>query len=337
MPIPTFIREQPSILDRCIASTRTFAATWLPGPFDSIALVGSGSSFNALQAARPRFTAARRGPVGVHEPEDFTAELLYATARPLVIVLSQSGASTTSIAAANAAVAAGLATLAITATPDAPLARSGAQVLIMPVGDEPVGPKTKGFLGSMAMLFLLAEALGAPASAAITGEMLARLIEPAREAAATLVPTLDAVDQIVLAGRRPHYGLALEASLKISEMAGIPTAAFPTEELLHGRLHGLTSRSLAVVITEGAAEQAEAERAAAVMATHGCRLLAVGPAGSHWPKDQALPVVPWSALGLILPFQWLAVLLAEARGLRPEAMRYGSLSAALAIKADNRP
>jgi fructoselysine-6-P-deglycase FrlB-like protein len=73
------------------------------------------------------------------------------------------------------------------------------------------------------------------------------------------------------------------------------------------------------------------------MAARGCRLIVVDPAGGHWPTDLALPAAPWSALGLILPFQWLAVRLAEARGLRPEAMRYGSLSPELAIKTDRRP
>ncbi len=335
MPIPTFIREQPAALDRCIAAARAFALTWSPAAAAGIALVGSGSSFNALQVARPAFAAAGRGPVVVHEPQDFVAELPQAGARVLVIVLSQSGASTTSIAAARAAVAAGLPTLAITASPEAPLGRSGAEILMMPVGDEPVGPKTKGFLGSMVLLQLLAQALGAPAATPPTGAMLQTLVEPARDAAEALVPTLADVDQIVIAGRRSNHGLALEASLKIAEMAGIPTAAFPTEELLHGRLHGLTPRSAAFVIAEGSDELAEAQRAAVAMAARGCRLIVAG--SGHWPAAPALPAAPWQALGMILPFQWLAVRLAEARGLRPEAMRYGSLSPELAIKTDQRP
>lgn len=337
MPIATFIREQPAALDRCLEAARAFASTWAPGAFDSVALVGSGSSFNALQVARPRFVAARRGPVGVNEPEDFIAELADLAAKPLVIVLSQSGASATSIMAAKAAVAAGFPTLALTAAMHAPLALSGAQVLGMPVGDEPVGPKTKGFLGSVAMLFVLGEALGAPASEAMTGTILAPIVEQAEGAAAALVPSLADVDSIVIAGRRAHFGVALEASLKIAEMSGIPTAAFPTEELLHGRLHGLTPKSIAFVIAEGQAEIVEAQRASEVMALRGCRVLVVDPAGGHWPKGLAVPAAPWSALGLVLPFQWLAVFLAEARGLEPEAMRHGSLSRELGIKTDAGP
>ena len=65
MSIETFIREQPETIARCVAAAENFAATWRPSA-TGIALVGSGSSFNALTAARPSFVAARRrGPVVV--------------------------------------------------------------------------------------------------------------------------------------------------------------------------------------------------------------------------------------------------------------------------------
>jgi fructoselysine-6-P-deglycase FrlB-like protein len=356
MPIPDFIREQPAALDRCLAAARAFISDWTPGPFDGIALVGSGSSFNALQAARPRFVNARRGAVLVHDPQDFAAELPdalhsptdpfalslskgapQARGGPLVIVLSQSGASVTSIAAAKAAIAAGLPTLLITASLDSPLARCAAPVLPLAVGDEPVGPKTKGFLGSVALLFLLAEALGAPASKPFTGAMLAPLVEPAREAAGLLVPELADSYNIVFAGSRGNFGIALEASLKIAEMSGVPSAAFPTEELLHGRLHGVTPRSMVFVIAEGDAQVAEAQQVRAVMQRRGCRVVVVDRASAVWAKGLSLPEAPWSALGFVLPFQWLAVLLAQALGRTPEAMRHGQLSGELAIKTDARP
>jgi len=334
--IPTYIREQPAALDRCVAAANTFASAWTPKPFDGVALVGAGSSFNALQVARPRFVAARRGPVLVHDPQDFVAELADLRPRPLVIVLSQSGMSTTAIGAARAAVEVGCTTLVITAAPQAPLASSGAQVLHLPVGDEPVGPKTKGFIGSMAMLFTIAEALGAPRSRPMTSRQLEPLVEQTRVAAAELVRTLAQVDIVVVAGRRANYGIALEASLKIAEMAGVPSVAWPTEELLHGRLHGLTRHSVVFVIGQGVEELAEAQRVREVMKGRGCRVIVVDPAGAYWPQCLSLPAAPWSALALMLPFQWLAVMLAEARGLDPAAMRYGGLSRELAIKTDAR-
>jgi glucosamine--fructose-6-phosphate aminotransferase (isomerizing) len=338
MPISVYIREQPAALDRCVEAARVFATRWTPGEFDSIALVGSGSSFNAHHVARPRFVAARRGPVLVFDPQDFIDELPeLGSSRPLVVVLSQSGASASSIAAAKTAVDAGLPTLAISATERSLFALSGAQMLILPVGNEPVGPKTKGFVGSLAMLFVLAEALGAPRSTAMTSEVLSPLVHQCRGAAEKLVVQLADVDAIVIAGRRANHGIALEASLKIAEMSGVPCAAFPTEELLHGRLHGLTPRSTAFLLAEGDGEMAEAHRAAAAMPRRDCRLLVVDAQCAR-PADVQSPIAaPWNTIGLIVLFQWLAVLLADARGLKPETMRHGGLSAELAIKTDARP
>ena len=90
---------------------------------------------------------------------------------------------------------------------------------------------------------------------------LVPLIESSRLGAEALVPELADVDWIMVCGRGPQYGIALEASLKIAEIAGIPSAAFPWEEALHGRLHGLTARSLALFI----ATTPEAISAAAIV------------------------------------------------------------------------
>jgi fructoselysine-6-P-deglycase FrlB-like protein len=328
MSIEAFIREQPETIGRCVDATRKFAATWQPTG-SGIALVGSGSSFNALTAARPSFVAARRGPVVVYDPEDFIAELPLLTGRPLVIVLSQSGANITSVAAAQAAVAARLPTLVVTAAADTPLAAVGVEMIVMPIGDEPVGPKTKGFTGSFATLIALAQALGAPEFPPPDVASWATAVEAAHGMAAILALQLEVVDILMFAGRRALYGIALEASLKISEMAGVPTATVPTEELLHGRLHGLTAESHPFLLVDGEAEAAEARNVPAVMLRHGCRVDVVDVGTRRRSGVSA----PWGAVGVVLPFQWLAVMMAQQRGLVPETMRYGALSGELAIKA----
>src|SRR5918993_745323 len=264
--IAGYIAEQPKVIARCLAAARAFRLPWPADRFRAVVLVGSGSSFNALQTVRPCFVAARRGPVLVFEPQDFVAELPSGVLNgALVVVLSQSGASATSVAA----------------------------------------------------LVALAESLGAPVSPPITPQTVSAFIAPARDAAEALAAELGEVDSIVVAGRRAHHGIALEASLKIAEMAGIPTAAFPTEELLHGRLHGVTARSVVLMICRGSEEVAEAEGVRAVMARHGCRVITVSPSGRDWPRVPAGPEAPWDTLALAIPFQWLAGALAQAGGVGP--------------------
>jgi glucosamine--fructose-6-phosphate aminotransferase (isomerizing) len=331
--IHEFIAEQPHAVERCVAAARSFDLPWSPDDISSIALVGSGSSFNALTTARPAFVTARRGAVTVTQPEDLAHELQCDDAKGrLVIVLSQSGASASSLVAMEVAQHARCKTLALTSSRASPLGMNAAHVLEMPIGDEPVGPKTKGFLGSVATLQVLAERVGGPGAQSISGEDIARVIEPAREAAYALAAELSSVDVITIVGRGANFGVALEASLKIAEMAGVPCAAFPTEELLHGRLHGITAASLVMMICGGAREVEEARHVEEVMAQHGCRVVAVDSSGQSWPPHRAPLTSPWDVLGLTIPFQWLAVALAEARGLQPHAMRYGALSRDLGIK-----
>jgi fructoselysine-6-P-deglycase FrlB-like protein len=206
-------------------------------------------------------------------------------------------------------------------------------MFVMPIGDEPVGPKTKGFTGSLATLLALAQGLGAPETPPPADVSWATAIEAARGMAAILASQLASVDMLMFAGRRALHGIALEASLKIAEIAGVPTSAVPTEELLHGRLHGLTAQSCAFLLVDGESEAAEARHIAAVMLRHGCRVEVVD-AGTCRRSDTS---TPWGAVGVILPFQWLAVTMAQQRGLVPETMRYGDLSAELAIKATAKP
>jgi len=338
-PIAGFIREQPAVLDATLAAVRAFAAHWRPGAHAGIALVGAGSSFNAMVAAQPGFARAGRGTATLHAPPAFCRDLHDgAVGRPLVVVLSQTGASTSTVAAATAARAVGLEVLAITADAASPLGKTGVPVLEMPVGSEPVGPKTKGFFASLAALLLVAEALGAAELPKLDGTRIETLVEPARAAAYALAPSLAEADALLLAGDGALHGIALEGSLKIAEMVGLPTAAWPLEEVLHGRLHGLTARSYALLLAGDAAAVGQGERIVRAMAPRGGRLAVLNVTGSPGAADWAaarftLPGA-WAVLAALLPLQWLAVALAEARGLVPHVMRYPGLSADLAIRLD---
>jgi glucosamine--fructose-6-phosphate aminotransferase (isomerizing) len=223
-----------------------------------------------------------------------------------------------------------LSTLLVTAEASSPLAALGAPLHIMPVGPEPVGPKTKGFLGSVATLLVFAGH-----AAGFEAARLDAALDPAHERAEALAASLDEVDALLVAGHGAAHGLALEASLKVAEMAGIPSAAFAWEEALHGRLHGLTPRSLLLLLAGGEAEATEAHRAREAMAARGCRIEVASPGDPAWDPAELGAGFRWFGPALIL--QWLAVLLAERRGLRPEEMRHGALSAALAIKLGTEP
>ena len=148
---------------------------------------------------------------------------------------------------------------------------------------------------------------------------------------------LRGLDYLVVSGTGRFFGIALEASLKIAEIAGLPTAGFETEELLHGRLHGLSANGLVVMIAGDAGELEIAVATTRAMAERDVRVLVLNMTGSPSPWDwlqiTGVGRAPMDTLAAIVPFQWLAVHLALGRGMVPELMRYPGLSAALAIKS----
>lgn len=329
-----FIREQPDVVPATYRAVRAALATFEMPDAGGIALVGSGSSLNALTAAASDLADGAGRPAHVYGPARFLAELAAGRVPArLAIVLSQSGASRTSVTAAQEAERARLALLRVTAEAASPLAALAPGAVVMPIGPEPIGPKTKGFTASLAALAAIADHLGK--RSADPPSLGSDLIEGSLGTAELLAAELDDVDHILVAGDGPAEGIALEASLKISEMSGVPSAGYSVEEALHGRFHGLTRRSLALFIPECSAGRDEIERAARVMGELGCRTHVIEPAigPTTWsasPDERRGDV--FNPLRAIVPFQWLAWALARRRGLDPAEMRYPGLSARLGIK-----
>ncbi|BBK41899.1 hypothetical protein STVA_19190 [Allostella vacuolata] len=337
-PVSDYIREQPDVVAATLAAARAGLAGWTPARA-GLVLVGSGSSMNALLATAPTFTAAGRGPVLLRNPQAFLAEL-----DPLsgwagtAVILSQSGASRTSIAAARAARDAGMDVLVVTGEAASPIAALGLPLLVMPIGPEPIGPKTKGFGASIAAMLAVAERLGAPLpgttglAAALRGAT-----EPLRLAVERFAPGLAELDFLMVAGQGRLLGIAVEGSLKVAEMAGIPAAGFDTEEAMHGRFHGLTRHSAALFLAGDAGERAEAARAVAALDGLGIRAAILDASGG--PGLFPLPALPppLDVLAAVIPLQWLAWFLARRRGIEPDRMRYPGMSQKLAIKTDSQP
>jgi fructoselysine-6-P-deglycase FrlB-like protein len=349
-----FIREQPGAVATTYAAVRAALAQQVLPQRRDLALVGSGSSFNALSACAPMIGAAAGAAVHVRGPTAFMAELAAGRLRPtLVIALSQSGSSVTTIEAARMAHARGVAALRITAQAESPFAQLAPDPIIMPIGPEPIGPKTKGYTASLAALAAAADWMAGREGVAPEVDM--RILDTGRVAAQALAGAARDVDFVLVVGQGPHLGTALEASLKIAEMSGIPAAGVETEEALHGRLHGLTPRSLAIFVAGCVREQASVDQAARVMRDLGVMARIVGPApdrdvfglqasAGSGEMDTGSPTRTWSTettkarapelgpVDAIIPFQWLAWSLARNRGLEPAAMRYPGLSQRLAIK-----
>jgi fructoselysine-6-P-deglycase FrlB-like protein len=336
MSIDHFIAEQPEVLEAVLAAVppqlsalESFRST------RPIYLVGSGTSLNALVGVESLFSRIIPAGVRVRGPLRYLAETTEEHRRKgVAIFLSQTGADTTTVEAVQRARALGWRAVSLTAERHSPVGAAAGEVVVIPVGREPVGPKTKGYTASVLTLLLLAHAV-AGAKMDLTGfaDDLAQLIAYARGAVAELAEACEGGDFFMALGQGRHYGTALEGSLKLSETSGVPAAAFDTEEALHGRFHGLGMFSIALFIAATPVQHDLAAAAAAVLADLGIRgrILNLAPSlpGPHdfalpWPSTDRYPEL--DLISAIVPFQLLACELARRKGLPPERMRYPDLA-----------
>lgn len=344
MSIEAFMAEQGDVIARTLARTDAadFAQSVSGGgsAYDRVLLVGSGSSLNTLTIVRPWLQAELRRPVEVINPAVLLRDIETVFGNPLIVILSQSGTSSTSIDAARIVSQKGWKVVVITADPESPIGALGLPMILLPIGEEPIGPKTKGFTASIAACFSLAAGLAGRSLPAVSPADVEATLQASRKAVPALLGSGQLPAYIVITGSGRHFGVALEASLKIAEIAGVATAGFEPEELLHGRLHGTDSESLVIMVVADEEERNLASHTAVVMAERGVKVVLLNLTGAPTPFDwihiDGEALQPLDTILASIPFQRLAVDLALRRQMIPEAMTYPGLSKALMIKTFTR-
>lgn len=341
MQIDSYIREQPAILSQLpgLVASRLAAVTALQQKPERLILLGTGSSMNALIAAAPALEEATGATLSFKEPEAFLRYPPRADgSSALVLAVSQSGRSTTTVEAVRLALKRGLPTVAVVGDPGSPLEQTGAEIVLMPIGEEKAGPKTKGYTASVLTLLAIAAKLGG-ASIDLAGleNDIATAVTQADAAARAVVEKVGVPDYIQVIGQFGHVGSAIEGALKIAEITGIPTSGLDIEEALHGHAYGTNAGSLLMLIARDAQEAAVAANLGEGLTPLGPRLVIVNLSDSKTPFD--LPITfpslkaGWvDATWALFPFQWLALHLAAAKGISEPGMIYPELGKKLNVK-----
>ncbi|HEU4572248.1 MAG TPA: SIS domain-containing protein [Candidatus Limnocylindrales bacterium] len=211
-----------------------------------LALVGTGASLAVAETAAPLFggraivreasQAALAGSVGAS---------VWGGAR-VAVVISMSGKSPESRAAAERASREALPVVAVTADPASPLAAGADAVVATPIGEE-TGAATKSAVAAFAALAALA---GALATDGPSVETLARALE---STVADLEPALacgPVVGRSVAAwalGFGPALGLARAEATLLHEKARRPTVFATPSEFRHGPIEAATSDDVVVL------------------------------------------------------------------------------------------
>jgi glucosamine--fructose-6-phosphate aminotransferase (isomerizing) len=250
------IYEQPEALRRTLAlyllgeGLRPDMATLLAGwsiPEGEILIAASGSSRHSGLAAEILLEDLCGLAVDVEYASEYSCRGSGDLRRPSVLVLSQSGETSDTLAALREARLRGQKTLAITNAAGSSMEREADVSMPLAAGVERAIPATKSFTCQLAVLYLLALYEGTrlgQMDAAALGTHIANLralpdsidaqLDGWREQMAGLACKYKSAATFLYLGRGIHYAIAREGALKLKEASYVHAEGYPAGELKHG-------------------------------------------------------------------------------------------------------
>lgn len=249
------IFEQPEALERTLAlyldgnALRTEMAARLAqwsSPTGEVLIAASGSSRHSGLAAEILLEETCALAVDVEYASEYSCRGADPR-RPSVIVISQSGETSDTLAALRVVRGRGDRTIAITNAAESTMAREADVSMPLAAGVERAIPATKSFTCQLAVLSLLALYETTRLRRVNSGE-LAASIERLRALPAAIAGQLDAWREqmaqlahkyrdaatFLFLARGIHYAIAREGALKLKEASYVHAEGYPTGELKHG-------------------------------------------------------------------------------------------------------
>ena len=218
----------------------------------TIHLVACGTAMHAGMVGKAAIEALARVPAEVDIASEFRYRDPILKPEDLVIIISQSGETSDTLAALKLAKSRGVPVLAIVNVVGSSIARAADYVLYTYAGPEIAVASTKAYMVQMCVLYLFALRL-AYARGAQTEAETRRLTAELLRASEVIKPRLADCEQIkylasrfvntqscFFIGRGFDYSLSLEGSLKLKEISYVHSDAYAAGELKHGTISLIT-------------------------------------------------------------------------------------------------
>jgi glutamine---fructose-6-phosphate transaminase (isomerizing) len=327
------IYEQPDAIRRTLAlylDGERFAAgafaplsPWL-NPRGEVLIAASGSSRHAGLAAEIILEDLCGLAVDVEYASEYACRTGANPRNPSVLVISQSGETSDTLAALRYARSTGQQTLAIANVAGSTMLREASAPMPLAAGRELAIPATKSFTCQLTALYLLAlfeaQRLGTIDAAEIA-RMVAELqalparieaqLDRWREQTALLARKYSDAATFLYLGRGVHYAMAREGALKMKEASYVHAEGYPAGELKHGP-NALVSEQVPLVVIAtvdpaSADSQNRYEKTVQLledMKKQGARVIAVANAGDRAVAalaSDSIEVEPASEHLLIIP------------------------------------
>ncbi len=216
--------------------------------FNKVYIVACGTAYHAGLVGKFYIEKLARIPVEVDVASEFRYRDPIVDENTLLIVVSQSGETSDTLAALKESKRRGAQTLALTNVVGSSIAREADQVLYTWAGPEIAVASTKAYTTQLILFFMLALYM-AEIKGTLPEEKVAEFVGLLQQVPAQISETLSDVEPIktfakqygfnedvFYIGRSLDYDVALEGALKLKEISYIHAEAYAAGELKHGTL-----------------------------------------------------------------------------------------------------
>jgi len=248
----------------------------------------------------------------------------------LVLGISQSGQSPDIVAVLEEGQRQGALTVAFTNVTPSPLSDVAAHAVPLFAGTEQAVAASKSYLNQLAAMAWLTVVLQKSperkASLWMMPEMVSRALDAAEDAR-TLAAQLAGRERLFVLGRGFNLSTAHEVALKLKETCRLFAEPHSTADFLHGPVASVDSSSAVLAVVPSSRMLRETLELLERLERHGVYRIAVSDDETVRSRSEAMLKLPagvpeWlSPLMAVVPGQLLALELARARGLNPDAPR----------------
>lgn len=265
------IDEQPSVMRRLVQKYRDEAGEIAIDKnlqqalmaSDRIYMIACGTSNHACWAAKKFMETLTKIPVEVHLSSEFGYNMPLLSEKPFFIFLSQSGETADSRQVLVKVNELNAPSLTITNAAGSTLSREASFTLLLHAGPEIAVASTKAYTAQLAVLAILAQAIGTAKSIpealvfdvfhelSIVASSMETIISKKAEIEQLSEDFFSETRSAFYIGRGNDYYVSMEAALKLKEISYIQAEGFAAGELKHGTIALIEDKTPVIgIITE---------------------------------------------------------------------------------------
>jgi glucosamine--fructose-6-phosphate aminotransferase (isomerizing) len=329
------IHQQPEVLARLLEERAADAARIAAAIRDRdvcyAVFAARGTSDNAARYAQYLFGSLNRLPVALATPSLFS---IYRTPpqldRALVLGVSQSGETPDIVAVVEEGRRQGAVTIAVTNSPQAPLAQAAEYVLPLEAGEEKAVAATKTYTAQLAALALLAAQLARDEARLEELRRVPDAVESTlhlEDVVAQAAQPYAHVTQCVVLGRGYNYATAFEIALKLKELTYVVAEPYSSADFRHGPVALVEQGFPVIVIAPQGAVYEDILALSRKLADRDAELIVISDRSeplelARVPLRLPVTVPEWlSPFTCIVPGQLLALHATLAKGYDPDHPR----------------